>query len=184
MKDWIFYPLMTLIAGAMVFFAVNYGEPPPPINPEEGFVLKGPDLQYLTPPAGTRMRLEGTEYIVLSADFKSDEQPSQGVFATLSSDYVNAYVGREIELIIRARASASDPTDAFKIGLFTVPSTKGRIGWKTYNPGPEFKDYKLITTLSNFAVDDPVMYFGIWPDADGEGRNLDVQRYEVRLVEP
>jgi len=183
MKDWLFFPLMTIIAGAMIYIAMSWGEGAQPINPEEGFVLQGAELQYLTKSPGTNADIVGVDHMVMSADFRADQQPSQGVFATLGADYAKAYGGRKLELTIRARAAQSQPAGEFQIAFLTLPPVKGSFTWRNFAPTSEFQDFKVTTTLGSFDVDNPVLYLGVWPDAKGKGRAIEVERYEVRPMD-
>jgi len=183
MKDWIFFPIMALIGALMVYMALYWGEGPEPINPEEGYLVKGPELQYLVKSPGTSSELMGVDYVVMSASFKADEEPSQGVFTTLGAEFAKAYEGRKLELIIRARAGSERPAKSFQIAFLTVPPVNGSFTWREFTPSPEFIDHKIPITLGKFPSDEAVMYLGIWPDADGDRRTIEVERYEVRLIE-
>ncbi len=186
MKDWIFYPLMTLIAGAMVFFALNYGERQP-IDPEDGYVIEGDLLQTLTPTPGTVLSFKGDStnpiaYAVMSADYNDNKDISAGVFTVLGEEYFKAYAGENLTITVRARAAKRKPSDTFLIS-FLAP-TAGRIKWQPFVPTEEFTDFVLTTKLGPFKPEKPEIYFGIWPDAKGDGRGIEVEKYEVRVSNP
>lgn len=179
MKDWLFFPLVAVIAGAMVYVAFYWGGGPQPVNPEEGYLVKGTELQYLTPSPGTNTKLVELDFATMSADFRPEQSPSQGVFTTLDSSYAKAYEGRQIELTVRARAGQTNPSDKIQIAFLTVPPVKGRFGWREFSIGPDFEDIKIPVQLDAFDVSDPVIYFGIWPDPEGKGRTVDVELMQV-----
>ena len=184
MKDWLFYPVMALIAGAMIYVALYWGGGPQPINPEEGYVVQGTELQFLTKSPGTNSELNGLNYAVMSASFRPDQQPSQGVYTTLDATYAKAYEGRKIELVLRARAGQENPTDKIQIAFLTVPPVKGRFGWRDHTVEAEFSDIRIPVNLGEFDVSDPVIYFGIWPDPEGKGRTVEVEKILVKPVKP
>jgi len=185
MKDWLYYPLFAVVAGAMVWFAYNYGEREE-IDPSQGFVIDGTLLQMLTASPGTSLTLKGDginpiSSAVMGADFKSNVQPSPGVFAVLGPEYSKAYAGKDLVLTVRARAAAEKPSEKFMIGFF--PYTTGRVRWQTFKPTPDYNDFTIETTLGPYNAEQPEIYFGVWPDKDGERRSIEVQRYEVRISE-
>jgi len=177
---------MIFIAGAMVFFAVNYGERQP-INPEDGYVVEGDLLQTLTPTPGTVLSFKGDNtnpiaYAIMSAEHNDNKDISAGVFTVLGSDYSKAYAGKELTITIRARAGQSKPADTFLVAF--LASTGGRIKWQPFTPTKDFSDFVLTTKLGTFNAEKPEIYFGVWPDAKGKGRSIEVEKYEVRVTEP
>ncbi len=183
MKDWLFYPLIMILAGVLIYLALNWGEGPSYGNPENGWVVEGADLNGLTKSPGTTLTMKGVDKAILKGNFTAKEMPSQGVFTTLSGDYSRAYGGRELELTIRARAADENPSETFQIGFFTVPPVKGRFFWRDFTPTPEYQDFTIKTRLEEFPPGKPVIYFGVWPDKDGKGGQIEVERFEVRPVE-
>lgn len=190
MKDWMFFPLMIGIVGAMVYTALYWGGAPEPVNPDEGYVVSGTELQYLTPSPGTYSEFVGLDHAVMSADSRSEQKPSQGVFTTLGPAYARAYQGRNLELTVRVRAGDTNPSDKVQIAFLTVPPVKGRFGWREFSLEAEYKDIIIPVTLAEFdqaamaaaGVKDPVIYFGIWPDPEGKKRTIHVERYQVMPV--
>lgn len=183
MKDWFFYPLFIVVAGAMVWFALQYGDREE-IDPSQGFVIEGTLLQMLTASPGTSLSLEGDginpiSSAVMGADFKSNVQPSAGVFAVLGPEYSKAYAGKDLVLTVRAKAADDKPSEKFMIGFF--PYTTGRVKWQTFEPSADYENFTISTTLGPYNAEQPEIYFGVWPDKDGQSRSIEVQRYEVRL---
>ncbi len=190
MKDWMFFPLIMALAGFIIYQAFYWGGGPEPINPEEGYVVKGTELQYLKPSPGTFTELEGLDHAVMSADARADQRPSQGVFTTLGPDYAQAYQGRTLDLTVRAKSGGQNPSDSLQIAFLTVPAIKGRFGWRKFPLTSEYQDITIRVKLADFTdeimdaadVDDPVVYFGIWPDPEGKGRTIHVKSYAVMPV--
>jgi len=182
-KDWLFFPLMILAAGIMIYIALFWGDGPQKGDPEEGWVIQGAELNGLTKSPGTNLKMKGVDTALMWADFTADQQPSQGVFTTLAGDYARSYGGRNLELTISARAADDNPAETFQVAFLTVPAVKGRFGWRDFKLTNEFQDFKIKTELTAFEVDDPVIYFGIWPDAEGKGGQIEVKRYSVKPVE-
>lgn len=183
MKDWLFYPLIMIVVGAMIYLAMNWGEGPSYGNPNDGWVVKGADLNGLTRSPGTELVMKGVDKAVLKANFTAKEMPSQGVFTTLSGEYSRAFSGRKLELTIRARAADQNPSDTFQIALLTVPPVKGRFGWKDFQPTSEYQDFSITTRLDEFPEGKPVIYLGVWPDKEGKGGQIEVERFEVKPLD-
>ncbi len=182
-KDWLFFPLIILVAGIMIYIALFWGDGPKKGDPEDGWVIQGSDLNGLTKSPGTSLKMNGVDAAIMTADFTVDQTRSQGIFTTLAGDYALNYGGRELELIVRARAANENPAKKFQIAFLTVPAIKGRFGWRTFDLTNEYQDYKIKTKLAPFEVDDPVIYFGVWPDAEGKGGHMEVTRYSVKPID-
>jgi len=183
MKDWLFYPLVLLFVAVTIYFALHWGGDPNYGDPDEGWVVEGTDLNGLTRSPGTELSMKGVDKAILRANFRADEQPSQGVFTTLSGDYSSAYGGRTLELTIRARAADENPAETFQLALLTVPPVKGRFGWRNHKATNEYKDFVIKTKLESFQSRDPVIYFGIWPDAEGKGGQIEIERISVKPID-
>lgn len=183
MKDWLFFPLITLLAGGMIYWALNWGDGPQDGDPKDGWVVSGAELNGLTRSPGTELTMKGVDKAILKANFAADEQPSQGVFTTLAGNYAREYGGRTLELTIRARAADTNPAETFQIALLTVPPVKGRFRWKDFTATNDYQDFTIKTRLDPFSVKDPVIYFGVWPDAEGKGGQIEVERFEVRPID-
>jgi len=183
MKDWLFFPLIILAAGVMVYIALNWGDGPHEGNPDDGWVIEGAELDGLVPSPGTFLTMKGTDSAILTADFRVDQTRSQGVFTTLAGNYAKSYGGKKLQLTIRAKAADENPAQTFQIAFLPVPSVKGRFGWRDFTPTDKFQDFVITTKLAAFDVDDPVIYFGVWPDKDGKGGGIEVERYAVRPID-
>jgi len=81
---------------------------------------------------------------------------------------------------VRARAAQSNPADRFSIGFFTF--TDGKVPWRHFTPSRSFSDYELTTTLGAYNAEQPEIYFGIWPDTDGNRGVIEVEKYEIVVV--
>ena len=186
MKDWLFYPLMAAILGAMVLVALRAGGATEVIDPLKGYEISGTGLQTLTIAPGNTADLKGDninpiKYAVMSSHLTPEEAPSAGIFVMLGEDYSKAYEGKTLDLKIRARAGQKNPSKKFKIGFFR--QGKGNVGFKDFIPTPEFSDYGFQVELGPFNPDKPEIYFGIWPDPKGEQGTIEVEQYSLKIVE-
>ncbi len=186
MKDWLFYPLIGVVFGAMIFVALRAGGPQEKVNPLNGYEVSGTMLQTLTVAPGNTMVLKGDSinpitYAVMSAHLKPEDAPSAGIFVMLGGDYSKAYEGKTLDLKIRARAGQKKPSESFLIGFFRPG--KGRVNWQRFTPTPEFSDYEIRTELGPYTPGDQEIYFGIWPDPKGEQGTLEVEQYSLKIVE-
>lgn len=180
MKDWLFFPIIILVVCAMVYFALNWGDGPREGRPDEGWVVQGADLDGLVASPGTFVTMKGVDSAILRADFTADQQPSQGVFTTLAGSFAKSYSGKKLKLTIRAKAADDNPATKFQMAFLIVPAIKGRFGWRDFALTDEFQDFTVTTKLGTFDVNDPVIYFGVWPDAEGKGGQIEVTKFEVK----
>lgn len=185
MKDWFFYPLVTLIVAGMITYALSFGGPVS-IDADDGFVIEKDGLTTLTNSPGTNLSIASeadnpNAYAVFAAQTARDlAPPSAGIFATLSPQYEKAFAGQNIRISISARKGRSDPLDEFDIGYFTFGA--GDSGWKTFPLEQDFKTYSF-TFKPNLPQGDPASDFvGVWPDVQGRNRTMDVEWIKVEIV--
>ncbi len=185
LKNWQFYPLALMTIFGMIAYALSYGDHEP-IDPSQGYLLEGRGLETLTTGPGTFYDLVGDPvnpyaYTTLSANQSLAAAPqSAGVFATLSREYKTEFAGKDIEIIVTARAGQTNPVSEFKISYFATGA--GDTGWKDFIAGKEFQEFKLVYTPKKATSDFDVDYLGIWPDVKGESKTLDVKSLRVRIL--
>ena len=180
MKDWVFYPLVILIVGAMIALALSFADKAP-IDTSNGIELQGADLINLVVAPGTSLEMvedsEAGQFARLSAHAMHKDAPSAGIFIALPAAYHAAYNGRNVKFEIEARQAASRGADTFWMALF---SPKSSSGWKEINVSSEFQAWSLTHKLQRQDSGEDYAYFGIWPDPEGKGKFIDVR--SVRIV--
>ncbi len=177
---------MALAVIGMIFAALTFGEKAPTADPMDGYKVSGTSLQGLVASPGTTMSFAGDKtnpiaYAVLGADFKANEQKSPGVFTLMAPQYSKAYAGKKLRLTVRARAGKTKPSRQFFMAFFAF--TEGRKGWQKFEPTAEFQDFEVITKLGAYNAEQPEIYFAVWPDSSGDGRTLEVESFEVEIIE-
>lgn len=193
MADRVFYPLVILIAIALIAAALAPG----PARLREAraelagagdaVVARGTALQHLQTGDGIGFEAgpdeDGPAYIRARASKPSDAPPlSAGLFLSLSPAQERALAGRALRVSVVARARGSSPAEEFKFGYF-VADERSDSGWKTFQPTPDFETYSFTFTPAKKTGEPNPDYVGLWPDAEGENRTLDIAQIAVRPVE-
>ncbi len=175
-----------LLAGAMVFVALQFAPDKIVIDPLDGHVVSGIELQGLTASPQTLLSFKSdgvdpVSYAVMSASASVENAGSAGVFVLLGEEYARAYAGKTLRLSVNARAGQNNPAEHFSLGFFVF--TTGGTGWKTFSPSKEFSTYEVTTTLGELNEGQPELYFGIWPDSKGDQKTLEVKSYSVEVLD-
>ncbi len=190
MADRVFYPLVILIACGLIAAALAPG----PARQREArqelagagdsVVARGATLNNLQTGDGIGFEPgpdeDGPGYIRARASKPSDVPPlSAGLFLSLSPAQERALAGRPLRVSVVARARGANPAEQFKFGYFVADERKDS-GWETFTPTPNFETYSFTFTPEGKTGEPNPDYVGLWPDADGEGRTLDIAQIAVR----
>lgn len=187
MKDWQFYPLIMLFAGAMIAYALSLADYED-IKGENGVVLEGRSLSTLYSSEGVSYSIAGDNvnphaYAVLSAHVsRANAPPSAGVFLTLAPKDSQAFAGKPLRVTIRARKGRATPLETFDMAYFGQRGA-GQSPWQSFELTRDFKDYSFEFTPKPVATQGND-YVGIWPDVQGRGRTLDVKWLKVEVITP
>ena len=178
MKDWLFFPLATLVATAIVLFALRMGGPQERLSSDEiravGYGLTGDDLIDLTASPGTELVVGGGTAKLLAVQSQADAPPSAGIFLTLPTEAEAAFAGQPLRVTWRARRERGE--GAVRVGYFTLGA--GDSGWQERTLGEAWSDVTLDFTpgLSGDGFD----YAGIWPGVgDPDGVPVEVESVRV-----
>lgn len=190
MKDIVFYPIVIVLIGCSIVFALSFGGGYATVDErqiaEVGYVVEGEYLSRLTSAPGTSYDIAGdannpAAYAVLAAHMTQEQAgASAGVFATLGPAYEKALAGQTVRIAVRARKGRSNPSDSFQVGYFTAGA--GDSEWQSFDLGQDFEDYSF-TFRPGLPEGDPGNdYLGIWPDPSGDSGTIDVERMTVKIV--
>lgn len=189
LKDLYFYPLIALLAGGLVVFALSIGEDVNLLTEdilEKGYILEGEDLVRLTMQPGTEsvfVAANGEEPALArltSTAARASLPPGPGVFAPLGPEYEAAFATRRLRLTITARASRHAPLPAFDMGYFTAGS--GDSGWKRRQLSAEWEEYALEFTPGPLRERRGLDHFSIWPGETAELLHMDVLRMRIEVL--
>lgn len=189
-QDRFFYPLLILVIAVIVTVAMlpscrdNLSEAE---IISEGYLVEGDDLALIQASPGTTVVFVGETsaepaFITAAAHLSRNSAPaSAGIFAPLGSNYEQAFAGKNLRMTLTARQGSANPTPDFKMGYFTAGA--GDTGWKRFDLTPEFQDYSFTFTppVSSEAPD--LDYFGVWPDEAGRQREMNISRFEIKVLE-
>jgi len=188
-RDRYFYPLFLTVVALIVTIAMLPSCRDNLTDKEiktQGYVVEGKDLALIQASPGTSYVFVGKTtnepaYITASAHLSRDvAPPSAGVFAPLGSDYERVFAGQALRMTLTARQGEVNPSKDFRMGYFTAGA--GDSGWKRFDLSPEFQDYSFNFTPP-LPTDDPDLdYFGVWPDEDGQQREIDISRYKIEVL--
>lgn len=186
MKDWLFYPLALTVIIAMIAFAFTRGQAAY-VSTGSTFVVERQDLNTLYAAEGVSFSIAGdaenpNAYAVLSAHVAKDiAPPSAGVFVTLPPAYKEMYTGKPLRISIVARKGRASKLESFEVGYLSTDA--GATGWLPFEVTSEFQTFDFEFTPRVPQAPGGNDYVGIWPDVDGEGRTLDVQKIQIEVVD-
>ncbi|KPP81697.1 MAG: hypothetical protein HLUCCA04_07810 [Oceanicaulis sp. HLUCCA04] len=185
--DWAFYTLAAGLAGALIVLAFLMR----PYNAaavvtERELVVQGAALADLVNGPGTRVRFDPAHpdgpvaRATAAASYEIAGQMSAGVAAFTPDEFETRIAGRRIRVEFEVRASGPNGPDSVYIGYFT--SGYGDSGWREQAVSQQY------TTVS-FEWDAPPYEgqtfnesIGIWPDPDGQNREVLIRRIRVYLL--
>lgn len=188
-RDRFFYPLIAILVVVIVSIAMLPSCREDLSDKEirtQGYVVQGDDLALIQASPGTTVVVVGKTpnepaFVTASAHLSRQAAPaSAGVFATLGSDYERVFAGKTLKMTLTARQGDPNPTDAFRMGYFTAGP--GDSGWKTFQLSPEFQDYSFTFAPPLPNAEPDLDYFGVWPDEDGQQREMDISRFKVEVL--
>lgn len=192
LKDRFFYPLATIIAIAMVVFAMSFAVKIDLTDQEiwdNGYVMAGEDLIRLTAQPGTQAEFIAASggqpaYARLTSTAARASLPSDkpGVFAPLGLDYERAFATRRLKMTITARSSAINGLNHFDMGYFSAGS--GDSKWIRKTLTSDWKDYVMEFTPGALTAQIGLDHFSMWPGETAELLRMDVREMRVEVLDP
>jgi hypothetical protein len=185
-NDYIFYPLMALLASAAIAIPlVITGADRIGVEAdirENGIVISGERLQFLAAGEGVSTELLRDQENRLLARITADSRrgspnltPSAGVFDALRPYELEAISGFDLRVTYTLRASPEAPAANVDLGFFQ--DGLGQSYWTPHVVEEGTHDYSL-------TVDAPYCsptfgWSGLWPEAETDANSVDL--YEIRI---
>lgn len=193
MPDKFFYPFIVIFIAGMIIFALSFGDGGTPsgtqIDPiADGYTAEGDSLRAVVASPGTTTELaltpEGVPaYIIAAAHVRRNQiGGSAGVFVDLSPIYEAAFAEKELEITVRARKSANNPSEQFQLSYHTASVGDSRP--YSFDLTGQFEDYTIYFTPNKPKGDPASDFVGVWPDTSGQSRAMDIESFRVRVVTP
>lgn len=185
-NDYIFYPLITVLAAAAIFIPlVITGADRIGVEAdirENGIVISSDRLQFLAAGQGVSSQLLRDDDNRLFARVTAETErgnpnltPSAGVFDALRPYELDAISGYDLRVTYVLRPSVEAPAASVDLGFFE--DGLGQSYWTAHNLDDGEANYSL-------AVDAPYCnptfgFAGLWPAAEANANSVDL--YEIRI---
>lgn len=187
LPDWAFLPLAAGLAAALIVLALNLspGNGTAVVS-DTGFVVQGEALADLVAGPGTSYRFDPAApegpaaRIRASASFELAGNLSAGVAAFAPTEFETRISGRRIRVEIEARTAGTDGQQTIMIAYFIVGH--GGTGWREVTIGPEYSTVQIEWDGMEFPPSQYTEAIGVWPDVDGQNREILVRRMRVEIL--
>ncbi|MCP2679035.1 hypothetical protein NHF45_05785 [Maricaulaceae bacterium NA33B04] len=186
LSDRFFLPLFVLVCAGLIYLALEFrpaGDDAVMTN--DRLVFEGAALAQLIPGPGTSSAFDpaatGGPVARASADssLAAAGNQSAGVGALVPPEFEAAVVGRDIEVSITLRAEDPSHTQV-AMGYFVVGG--GDTGWLRREIPDDGSAIVLTHTIPADAPTGNNDWVGLWPDLEGAGRTVLVERIAVRIL--
>lgn len=194
MSDRLFFPLALLLAGMIVFLALDPLRHRPPSGPVSGggrnaedITVEGEELsRFLAGRLGSiEVHGEPGQPVILHLQRLAEqvfEDPRSGPHLELAQDVEFALSGRPIEVVIVARSTGEFPADTFEANYFA--KAEGESGWQSFPLTREWAESKLNFTTPVRGNAESYDYFGIRPVAPDKRRTMEIKSVRFRATGP
>lgn len=187
LPDWAFFPLAVALAAALIAlaFQMRPGGDTALVS-ETGFSVQGEALADLVPGPGTSFRFDPNApdgpaaRLRSGASFELAGNLSAGVAAFAPAEFERRISGRRIQVEIEARTTGPNPPDTVKIAYFIVGW--GGSGWQDVPIQPEYSTLVIEWEGAELPAGPYSEAIGIWPDIDGQNREILVRRMRVNIL--
>lgn len=186
--DWMFYPLAAglgaaLIAAALMMQPRNAAAT---MNARE-LVFQGAALADLVNGPGTYVRFDPghpdgpVARASAVASFEMAGQMSAGVAVFVPDEFETRISGRRVRVEFEVRAPGQDGPDTVRIGYFTTGY--GDSGWRELPVSQQYSTISFDWDAPVYEGQDFSESIGIWPDPDGQNREILLRRIRVLLLD-
>jgi len=187
----LFFPTSIIIIGAMVWYAIEPGfdslEEMERIKSsifEHGYIVEGDALSQGREGVRSNMEVYGPPSLrraVMSSHGGPDEgTPSHGILFVAPPFTLQAFAGRTIEVMLSARSANENGAERALLRLDI--QNFGGSGWREIELSDEFSEVGFSYQVPDVDTRDPVLML-VWPDADGEGGQIEVRQVILRPVD-
>lgn len=185
--DWAFYPLAAGLAALLVALAFAMR----PVNAsavvtERELVFQGAALTELVNGPGTSVRFDPghsdgpVARAASTASFETGGTMSAGVAAFVPDEFETRISGLRVRVEYEVRTAGADGPDTVHIGYFT--SGYGDSGWHERPVTPQFSTIAFEWDAPVHEGQDFNEAIGIWPDPEGQNREVLIRRIRVFLL--
>lgn len=200
MSDKLFFPLMLLIAGAMIFTALAPYEDRPPSGPMSGgarnadrsvVIVDGRDLFRLVSAGPALVEVRENDgpnpvYVrITQRPGAASDVPERGVHLPLAADLERTYAGKRLRITLTARAGGEIGATRFE-AAYSI-GRKGGSGWQAFDLTPDFAEYSFEYALPPIppdAEDLSLDFLGLRPVVEDKTRAVDVTQIRFDMLGP
>ncbi len=194
MPDRLFFLLAAVIAGLMVFVALEPYKDRAPSGPLSGGGRSAEDITVRGPELS---RLRGAEFGTIQIDKPENgeailrivrlpdevfEDPRSGPHLELAEDMEFTFETRPLEITIEARSVGDLPAERFEANYMARPGNES--GWKSFPLTRDFATYTFSYTPPPRGANLGYDYLGIRPGLGGTREAMEVRSIRFRAVGP
>lgn len=190
LPDRIFFPLIALILAGMIWVALAFGptasDPAGPFsgNPKDGLLVKGKYLAIMQNGPGITHELvkepDGETILRAAAGQRSDEAPSAGVFITVPPKFAKAWEGHTLSISVKLRQPEDNPSSDVFLRYYAIAG--GNSSPANCEVSPQWQECNLVYKMPRRKSRTGTQFIGIWPDALGLSRWIDIGALQVKLL--
>ena len=185
--DWAFFPGALILAAAMVFAAMQVrpsGDSP--VFADGRYVMDGPALNQLIATPGTEFTfVADAQAPFVRAIAQAALAPSGGpigVAALLPEQFEAQVVGEVVA--VEAVWRAAPETGLSQAHLRYATDGGGDSGWRALPVSEAFEPVGFCYQVRDDAPLTGQEWLGVWPDAEGRGRAIDIRRLSATILPP
>ena len=194
MPDKVFFPLAALLAGLLIFLALDPFSERIPYGPMSAagvnvhdMTVEGINLHRFTFGKKGELKVkkdDGVESLLITLKSEEDyDYPLMGTYLPLDADVEYALQGRRVRITVTARWTGQFPASQF-LANYSVGS-RGESGWIKFDLTPEFQDhsfeYEVPYSNRGLGMD----FLAIKPVVPNKERTVEIQKIHFRsLTEP
>lgn len=187
LPDWAFFPVAAALAAGLIILAFNmrFGGGSAMVS-DTAFLVQGEALADLTAGPGTSVRFDPNApdgpaaRLRASASFELAGNMSAGVAAFAPNEFETRISGERIRVVVEARTTGANPPSHIKIGYFIVGHSG--TGWQEVPIGPEYTSVSVEWDATDIPAGQYREAIGIWPDIEGQNREILVRRMRVDIL--
>lgn len=185
--DWLFFPAAAALAACLIVLALTLNQNTgSALISDTGFVVQGEALADLVAGPGTSVRFDPNApdgpaaRMRASASFDLAGNMSAGVAAFAPAEFETRISGHPIRVDIEARTVGPNPPETIKLAYFVIGQ-----GGSVWRDVPISDEYTTLTIHWDGMEIPPGQHreaIGIWPDIDGQNREILVRRMRVEIL--
>jgi hypothetical protein len=193
MSDKLFFPVAFLLAGLLVFFAIDPLADRPPRGPVSGggrvatdITIAGDELQRFVPGkiGGIEIlpAVEATPITLRLQRMANQlyEDPRDGPHLVIAEDVEVALAGKPVEVTFEARAFGGVAAEQFEVNYFAAVGSES--GWRSFPLTSQFAPYSFVWTPPEQAGVLGYDYLGVRPVTPEKRRSLEIRSIRIRLA--